>query len=332
MFTLGGVAVFLAVGALIQVVTIWGAARVTRVKHVTAQRALAVLGLQLLLYATMGLLACTIFFIPTSLIADGPRLLLLWTYLLISSFTWLVAARYILESHWWQAVVIYIAQSAVAAACLVAMKLLVLEAFIVPTNPMAPTILGHHFVGRCPECGGNVIVTASRDAYGEPEPIQQGICDECWSSQLVEVDYRMRHSGDRIVSSKLEQPRRFDVVVYVLPEPPFPKLVHRLVGLPGERVTIRNGRLWIDGREVLPPPSLNKLRYTLDPMIIERFGNQEASWQLGPDEYFVHGDNTDLSMDSRYTGPIKEESLQGVVVGIYWPPTRIRLLGLMEAP
>lgn len=109
------------------------------------------------------------------------------------------------------------------------------------------------------------------------------------------------------VSYRLHGPRRGDIVV--LPDPtggPIP-LIKRVIGLPGERVTITNGRVYIDGT-ILNEPYLNQITQ-----------GEGRSWLVPPMQVFVLGDNRGNSKDSRYFGPVSLESLLGHAVFRFWP-------------
>jgi signal peptidase I len=92
------------------------------------------------------------------------------------------------------------------------------------------------------------------------------------------------------------------------------EVVKRLVGLPGERVRLRGGRLEVDG-EAVPEP------YLAGP------GVGELDLRLGPAEYLVLGDHRAASTDGRDFGPVGADALLGRVVFAYWPPRRLRRRG-----
>ena len=74
------------------------------------------------------------------------------------------------------------------------------------------------------------------------------ICSkECRSCEVANPSHE-EHLGDRFIVNKLLSPRRWDVIVYRWPEDPTTKFCSRLVGLPAETVTIREGRCNLDRR------------------------------------------------------------------------------------
>lgn len=97
----------------------------------------------------------------------------------------------------------------------------------------------------------------------------------------------------------------------------------RVVGLPGESLEIRDGELLVDGvpqdeRNGIPPIEYSNLRIL--PSYAERKGN---AYQVGESEYFVLGDNSANSFDSRYWGTVPKANLLGKVTKIYYPFERI---------
>ena len=105
--------------------------------------------------------------------------------------------------------------------------------------------------------------------------------------------------------------------------------VKRLVGLPGERVSIRPPYVYINGKKLVEPKIFEIISgggngyegfLGADFWGSEKSENKEI--ELGKDEFYVLGDNTRNSLDSRFFGPVKRESIIGKVAWIYWPPER----------
>jgi len=88
--------------------------------------------------------------------------------------------------------------------------------------------------------------------------------------------------------------------------------IKRLMGLPGDTIAVRNGSVWINGAKITEPDIAEPPRYV-------------GSWQLGPDEYFVMGDNRNDSDDSHIWGTVHRRAITGKVVFVYWPITQARL-------
>jgi signal peptidase I len=96
-------------------------------------------------------------------------------------------------------------------------------------------------------------------------------------------------------------------------------MVKRVVGLPGETVRVQDGWVLIDGRPLPRIPSLASIRYVAAG---EHGASPSTSVKLGPEEYFVLGDNSYLSHDSRRFGPLPRTNIFGRVEWIVLPPSR----------
>jgi len=131
--------------------------------------------------------------------------------------------------------------------------------------------------------------------------------------------------GHRIaVAPLVRPPTRGDLVV--LHRPGGLDVVKRVVGLPGERVRLRAGRLEVDGQAV-PEPYLADRRGPGNPEGVPRsidpsVGDLEL--ELGPAQYLVLGDHRAASTDGRDFGPVGADALVGRVRFAYWPPRRLR--------
>jgi signal peptidase I len=207
------------------------------------------------------------------------------------------------------------------------------EAFSIPTNGMAPTILGVHLEAPCPDCDS--------PAYGAPfvngPPIPPDglpmICSKELKTVRVVDPPKTLHEGDRILISKQLAPRRWDLIVFRWPPDPSNHYVMRLVGLTGEKLEIKDGAIWINGERIEPPESIRGIHYspTIEWGGQVHFGPGSDPVTLGPDEYFVLGDFLDQSADSRFWErgapghqpfAVPTSHLIGVVINVYWPPSR----------
>jgi signal peptidase I len=110
---------------------------------------------------------------------------------------------------------------------------------------------------------------------------------------------------------------RGDIVVFWFPKEPDKSYVKRIIGLPGEMVEVRNGKVLIDGQELHE-----------DYLDIEH--NQSlpsfASKRVDDHHYFVMGDNRDNSSDSRYWGLVPEKYIYGKAFFRYWKPSNMGFL------
>ncbi len=116
------------------------------------------------------------------------------------------------------------------------------------------------------------------------------------------------------ISYRLNKPERGDVIVFKYPYDTKQYYIKRIVGLPGEIIGFRNGKIIIKNKD-------NPKGFFLDEKYIlnekETFGGGEV--KLGYDEYFVLGDNRGASSDSRRWGPLKDKFLIGKVAVRVFP-------------
>lgn len=119
------------------------------------------------------------------------------------------------------------------------------------------------------------------------------------------------HNGNYLVvdrvSYELGWPARGDVIVFDLPENPKKSLIKRVIGLPNETVILQGDAVTIENAE--HPEGFTLDEPYLDPANME--GRNEMQITLGSDEYFVLGDNRDVSSDSRIWGTLPRENIVG---------------------
>lgn len=120
------------------------------------------------------------------------------------------------------------------------------------------------------------------------------------------------HKGDHLLISLRayahHPPQRGDIVLFQWPDEPGSNLVKRIVGLPGETVIMARGQVFIDGRPLAET-------YLKEPPLRER----PYAARLGPDEFWVLGDNRNHSEDSRDHGPLPRSAIRGRAVYRYLP-------------
>lgn len=121
---------------------------------------------------------------------------------------------------------------------------------------------------------------------------------------------------------ELKQPKRGDIVVFVSPEPPKRDFVKRLIALGGEKVEIKDGNIYIDGSRITGPDSVNSNYYYAR----GDYAKEGVAVTVPKDCFFVLGDNSANSRDSRYWGFVPKKNLIGKAMCIYWPIKRIRLI------
>jgi signal peptidase I len=132
--------------------------------------------------------------------------------------------------------------------------------------------------------------------------------------------------------------RRGDIVVFLSPAEPGLYVVKRIMGVPGDRIHLREGMVYRNGQKLDEPyvmhqgaDSYNPYRDNFPEVAPSEFNNLTLAWQLAmrqfiqgddlvvpPDSYFAMGDNRDVSYDSRYWGFIPRENVIGRPLFIYW--------------
>jgi len=117
---------------------------------------------------------------------------------------------------------------------------------------------------------------------------------------------------DRILLNRLSyhfrDPKNGDIVVFHSPLSKGEDLVKRVVAVGGDRVEIKDGSLYVNGEQRIEP-------YLKD----QDFGGELAETLIPEGKVFVLGDNRNNSGDSRYFGPIDNESIIGCAFCVYWP-------------
>ena len=121
------------------------------------------------------------------------------------------------------------------------------------------------------------------------------------------------HNNDYLIideiSYRFQDPQRGEVVVFQAPQNPSLRYIKRIVGIPGERIDVTEGKIVIyqDNNEW----TLNETTYL--PASCQTFPKRYGTIDLGEDEYFVLGDNRMNSNDSRSWGALPEEQIIGRV-------------------
>jgi signal peptidase I len=127
----------------------------------------------------------------------------------------------------------------------------VIEAFVIPTGSMAPTLLGAHYTARSPATGAVFAVDRRLTEHGRDATVR-----DPFSGQTLGVP-TARLDGDRIFVRKRTPlsppPERFDVVVFRSPTEPDERVIKRLVGTAGEQIALVDGDVFVRDAEWVAP-------------------------------------------------------------------------------
>jgi signal peptidase I len=117
-------------------------------------------------------------------------------------------------------------------------------------------------------------------------------------------------NGELVIVNKLAyrlgEPARGDILVFYYPVDPSQEFIKRVVGLPGDQVSIHKGAILINGQR-------------LDEPYIPVTVNYDGDWTVGEDQLFVLGDNRNNSLDSHNWGTVPMDYVIGKALFIYWP-------------
>jgi signal peptidase I len=190
--------------------------------------------------------------------------------------------------HGWRVTIDWVVTIAGAILIVLAIKAWVVNPYRIPSSSMEPTL-------HC-----------ARPASG---------CEARWSDRVL---------ANRFIY-RFRDPRRGEIVVFETPPAARQRcgaggtFVKRLVGLPGERVELRNeggsSYVYIDGKK-------------LDESYIQpnrRDTRGAETYNVPQGQYFMMGDNRSQSCDSREWGTVPRQNLIGKVFATYWPPNRISI-------
>lgn len=192
----------------------------------------------------------------------------------------------------------------IAAIVALFIRQFVVEAFKIPSGSMIPTLtIGDHLL-------------VNKFVYGP----------------------RIPFTDSRIFTWK--EPKRGEIIVFKYPENEDKNFIKRVVGLPGDKIQITNGKLYINDQPVSIAPSappadksiedarsfgkptyyaeqLGTIRHQMQ-YLVDQTGKNDGPWLVPKDSVFVMGDNRDNSQDSRVWGFVKYNKILGKALIIYW--------------
>ena len=138
--------------------------------------------------------------------------------------------------------------------------------------------------------------------------------------------------GDRVlvdrISWRFSEPARRDIVVFHSPVPG-PVLIKRIVGMPGDTLSLREGVVYANGERLAEPyvRPLDGRPAPTEPFDTGLPWALQQPYKVPSGSYFLMGDNRTDSKDSRDFGPVTRDQLVGRALARYWPPGRIGGLG-----
>ena len=127
------------------------------------------------------------------------------------------------------------------------------------------------------------------------------------------------------ISYRMNQPQRGDIIVFKAPTNEEYDYIKRIIALPGEKIMLKKGRVYIDGQ------FLDESAYLENGLRTQNgsFLREKQELLIGEGKYFVMGDNRAASSDSRDWGLVPEVNIVGKAWFRYWPPAK---LGTMANP
>ena len=132
--------------------------------------------------------------------------------------------------------------------------------------------------------------------------------------------------GDRILVNKFlyhfRLPQHGDIIIFRYPEDPKRPFVKRLVGVGGDAVEIRDGTIFVDDKPLDGTGIFRTNHYYNQ----GQFGQPHQAVKVPDGSFYVLGDNSGSSHDSRFWGFVPKRLLIGRAMCIFWPPTRWRVL------
>jgi signal peptidase I len=179
----------------------------------------------------------------------------------------------------------------IAAALAVFLRTFFFQIYKIPTTSMVPVLMP----------GDKIFV--SKVHYGPKIPL---------------TDWRIK--GAR-------KAQRGEVVVFVPPQEAVKpwyvrkQYIKRLVGLPGDRILVKQGNIYINGRIAIDPRIARNYYYNQG-----EYAKEGKDIVVPSKQYFFMGDNSISSLDSRFWGFADEDNIVGKAIFIWWPPKRIGMV------
>ncbi len=175
----------------------------------------------------------------------------------------------------------------IALAIAIVIQTFIVQAFKIPSGSMIPTF----------KIGDRIFV--NKFLYSARVPFVN------WKLPILDI----------------KEPKRGDIIVFMSPEDPKKDFVKRVIAFGGEKVEIKDGKIFVNGI-VLEEPCYKSVYY----YNAGDYGQEGKVIIVPPSSYFTLGDNSANSRDSRYWGFVPRKNLVGKAMLIYWPLNRIKLI------
>jgi signal peptidase I len=119
-------------------------------------------------------------------------------------------------------------------------------------------------------------------------------------------------SGEFVIVNKMAykigNPSIGDIIVFRYPRDPKQEFIKRVIGLPGDNIQIKDGKVYVNGIQLSEPYLAERPAY-------------QTNWIVPEDSLFVLGDNRNNSSDSHNWGPVPLSAVIGKATFVYWPPS-----------
>ncbi|MFZ1888705.1 MAG: signal peptidase I [Candidatus Binataceae bacterium] len=195
----------------------------------------------------------------------------------------------------------YVEALVIALLLAVVIRTFFVQAYKIPSGSMEPTLL----------VGDHILV--NKLIYGLRMP-----------DTLFGIEIGSAPFGRYLF--RIEPIHHGDVVVFVFPPDPTKDFIKRVIGLPGDTIAVKNGKVWLNGAPMPDPHAHFEVsdsdRSAVSPRDnfpqIGTGADTLGAVTVPPGKIFVMGDNRDRSYDSRFWGFVPEDNVEGRAMIIYW--------------
>lgn len=132
-------------------------------------------------------------------------------------------------------------------------------------------------------------------------------------------------SNDQVIAVRHFTLKRNDIVILKAPDEKNALYIKRIIGLPGDMVTSKNDKLYINGKQVSEAYLNNSLKKAANKNGTLYTNNFTLKKRVPKNCYFVMGDHRNVSKDSRYFGFVKRSAIVGKVKLRYWPLNQLKI-------